>query len=233
MHKCLNPKSLHDLHGSLTRPPPDLHRAAHLSSLRDIANLVSRSISEPCAIHVRPPPGHPQTSTRPPPDQRRAMSGNTRSISLILDLGSTSAPGISFRVFRPSSVALLRRVDVFRGFNCCFQVEPPGGASSLRRASQRKLGLPPGDECVKITHSGGPRQGHPMRHQCDIKATPMRVDSQAVATPKPPQSHPKATTKRPQCVPEAPTKRQQSHPGANAEGRMQNAEQRVVEMPRR
>jgi hypothetical protein len=147
----------------------------HRRTQNYLANLVSIITADVCASHVRPPPDHPQTTPRPPRDQHRAMSGNTRSISLILDLGSTSAPGISFRVFR-----------VFRGFNCCFQVEPPGGTSSLRQASQPKLGLPPGDECVKMTHSGGPRRSHPMRPQSHPKATPRPVDSQLIATIKPP-----------------------------------------------
>jgi hypothetical protein len=49
--------------------------------------------------------------------------------------------------------------------------------------------------------------------QSHIKATPKRVDSQGIGTLKPPQCDPKATFMRPT-----------SHPGANAEGRMQNAE---------
>ena len=43
-----------------------------------------------------------------------------------------------------------------------------------------------------VIHTG---DKHPMRLQCDIKATTKRVDSQLIGTPKPPQSHPNATSR--------------------------------------
>jgi hypothetical protein len=45
--------------------------ATHRRSQSYLANLVSITIAEVCAIHVRPPPDHPQTAPGPPRECRR------------------------------------------------------------------------------------------------------------------------------------------------------------------
>jgi hypothetical protein len=58
----------------------------------------------------------------------------------------------------------------------------------------------------------------------DVYAPTRPVGGHAVGTRKPPQGHPKAPTKRQQRLETDRRPRTTDHPGANAEGRMQNAE---------
>jgi hypothetical protein len=77
-HKWLNRKNLSALHGTLARSAPGLRltcataapsmRRAHTRTQRQIDTVVTRSISKPCAIHVRPPPDHAKTIPGPTPD---------------------------------------------------------------------------------------------------------------------------------------------------------------------
>ena len=53
-----------------TVPAPSMHWVDRLPQ-SPIANIVSISLSDSCAIHVRPPPDHPQTNTGPPRECRK------------------------------------------------------------------------------------------------------------------------------------------------------------------
>ena len=83
----------------------------------------------------------------------------------------------------------------------------PGPPEGARCHSQycECLYKPPRSECRR-QNAECRSQSHPMRHQCDIKATSMRVASQAVGTLKPPPCDLNASLMRPQGSHKAPTK---------------------------
>src|ERR1039458_225600 len=119
-----------------------------------IANLVSRLISEPCAIHVRPPPDQYQTAPGPTPHQHR--------------IHRVAAKRPSNLQYLRLSVRGLRYGDVGQAF----QTAGSGGfpVATAFDPADWKVRVTGRQECLPYS------QGRVKATQCDINATPRPVD---------------------------------------------------------